>query len=116
MTWHEHEHKRPKYILADTWFPLSYISDWIKEDPKYANKVEECVLMLLVGEFPSTLEYFKPSKAVAEAAIRADPKNIGRIKNPTKELQILAVSLDHKIMWLITRPCFEAKSIAALMA
>lgn len=107
---------RPKFICCNTMIPLSWISEWIKEDHRYVNRIEEPVVMMVVADFPSTLEYFKPTNAVAEAAIRANPKNIGRIKKPTKELQIIAVSLNPEIFWMIKNPCNEAKSIAALMS
>lgn len=112
--------KRPDYIFSNTPHNLWQIMDWIMESPTYYRKVEDSVLIACVAARPGILEYITcPSAAVMEAAVRFNPKNIGRINRPTKEVQLIAVSLMPEMIeeggW-ITKPCKEAIALAALLS
>lgn len=103
------------YITVEMDVPLDIVIEFIRND-NY-NKVEESLQIEAVKEYPGCLEYMpRPSKAVAEAAIRHKPTNIGRIRKPTKELQLLAISLNPEAFEYMINPCKEAKTLAALLA
>lgn len=107
----------PAYMTVELGLPIQTVVDFIRDDPRNYNRVEEDLQIQAVLDWPGCLEYMaKPSKKVQEAAIRAKPSNIGRIMNPTKEIQLLAVSLQPDVLHMIIDPCQEAKSLAAILA
>lgn len=105
------------YITVDMGLPIQTVADFIRAREGNYNKVEEYLQIQAVMVNAGCLEWMaKPSKAVVEAVIRHHPSNIGRIRKPTKEQQLLAVSLDPSTIHLIIKPCQEARSLASIMA
>lgn len=105
------------YIIKEMNIPLTVVIDFIRIDERNYNKVEEDIQIEAIKAYSGCLEHMaKPTKKVAEAAIRHNPVNIGRIQKPTKELQILAVSLRPQVIEYIMKPCAEVRSLAAIMA
>lgn len=109
----------PKFVLASDKYSLEQLFDWVAEMPSFYNRIEECVLIALIAEYPMALEYMrKPTKAVMMAAVQDDPCNIGRINSPPKDVQLLALSLDPHLIndKFIRKPCPEAIALAALIS
>jgi hypothetical protein len=105
------------YVTADMNIPIMMVVDFIVENERNYNKVEEAVQIEAVKACPSVLEYMaRPSKEVIEAAIKSNPYNIGRIRKPTKKMQLLAVSLDPGAIDAIHPVCEEAKTLAVILA
>lgn len=106
-----------KFITVEMGLPIQTVVDFIRIREGNYNRVEEFLQIQAVMEYAGCLEWMaKPSKTVVEAVIRHRPSNIGRIRKPTKEQQLLAVSLDPSTIELLVKPCQEAKSLAAIMA
>lgn len=105
------------FITVEMGVPIDEVVEFIRDDPRNYNRVEEELQIEAVKAWPGCLEYMaRPTKSVIEAAIHHNPMNIGRIRKPTKEIQLLAVQLNPKAIDMIMKPCSEAVSLATLMA
>lgn len=104
------------FITVEMGVPIDEIVEFIRDDPRNYNRVEEELQIEAVKRHSGCLEYMaKPSKTVIEAVVRHYPPNIGRIRKPTKEIQLLAVQLQPNVIQLF-EPCAEAKSLATILA
>jgi len=71
---------------------LSY-SEQIKERTKYYSSLSEEEQIKAVTEYWWKVQFLNaPSYNVQKAAIESSPRAIEKIKNPTKEIQILAIN------------------------
>lgn len=105
-----------EYVVAGSKLTIGEIIDLIVEHPRFYNKVEEPVLMLIAGTAPWTLQHMaRPSNAVLETAISANPKNIQYINKPPRDIQLMAVSMDPDTFRLINNPAPEVYSLWKLM-